>query len=251
MRYDLEVLSEGKTIDKPLSFELTYKDIYSGIDNLWSVLFTTGYLTQRGRNMDGTYRLAIPNREIRRVFREQVQKWFLKKIEGGLLELYKAFDNSKAEEIEKQITACLKESISFMDGGNTEEQKEASYHMLLIGMVQGHPGWLVKSNREAGGGAYREAISNGTAELAGATLGTHADTRGRADIIIIDRLKNSGIIIEVKHTNDEKELQAKAEEACQQIKDMNYNEYFIGFQIDKTEEYGIAFCGKTCKVLKK
>lgn len=73
-RYDLEMLSEGKTVDKPLSFELTYKDIYSGIDNLWSVLFTTGYLTQRGRNADGTYRLAIPNREIRRVFREQVQK---------------------------------------------------------------------------------------------------------------------------------------------------------------------------------
>ncbi|MCC8050294.1 MAG: AAA family ATPase [Clostridiales bacterium] len=74
-RYDLEDLSEGKTVDKPLSFELTYKDIYSGIENLWSVLFTTGYLTQRGRNEDGTWRLAIPNREIRRVFREQVQKW--------------------------------------------------------------------------------------------------------------------------------------------------------------------------------
>ncbi|MCD7833118.1 MAG: ATP-binding protein [Lachnospiraceae bacterium] len=224
-RYDLEVLSEGNTVDKPLSFELTYKDIYSGIDNLWSVLFTTGYLTQRGRNKDGTYRLAIPNREIRRVFREQVQKWFLREIEGGLQELYRAFDDSKAEEIEKQITVCLKKSISFMDGGNTEEQKEASYHMLLIGMVQGHPGWLVKSNREAG--------------------------KGRADIIIINRLKKSGIIIEVKHTDDESKLQARAEKACQQIKDMNYDDYFTGFQINKIEEYGIAFCGKMCKVLKK
>ncbi|MCC8050288.1 MAG: hypothetical protein LIP10_06445 [Clostridiales bacterium] len=72
----------------------------------------------------------------------------MRKIEGGLQELYKVFDDSKAEEIEKQITACLKESISFMDGGSTEKQKESSYHMLLIGMLQGHPGWLVKSNRE-------------------------------------------------------------------------------------------------------
>ncbi|MCD8348504.1 MAG: PD-(D/E)XK nuclease domain-containing protein [Lachnospiraceae bacterium] len=111
-----------------------------------------------------------------------------------------------------------------MDGGNTEEQKEASYHMLLIGMAQGRSGWLVKSNREAG--------------------------KERADIIIINRSKNAGIIIEVKHTNDEKELQTKAEEACQQIKDMNYRDYFLGFQINKVEEYGIAFCGKICKVLK-
>ncbi len=142
-------------------------------------------------------------------------------------------------------------SISFMDGGNTEEQKESSYHMLLIGMAQGRPGWLVKSNREAGGGAHREAILNGTAELAGATSGARADTRGRADIIITDRLKNSGIIIEVKHTDDERKLQTKAEEACKQIKDMDYTEYFLGFRINKIEEYGIAFCGKTCKVLKK
>ncbi|MCD8104801.1 MAG: ATP-binding protein [Lachnospiraceae bacterium] len=224
-RYDLEVLSEGKTIDKPLSFEFTYKDIYSGIDNLWSVLFTTGYLTQRGRNQDETWRLAIPNREIRRVFREQVQKWFLRRIEGGLQDLYKAFDDGMADKIEDCINLCLKESISFMDGGNSEEQKESSYHMLLLGMVQGRPGWLVKSNREAG--------------------------KGRADIIIINRLNNSGVIIEVKHTEDAGKLQAKAGEACRQIKDMDYNEYFLGFQINKIEEYGIAFCGKICKVLKK
>ncbi|MCC8067183.1 MAG: ATP-binding protein [Clostridiales bacterium] len=222
-RYDMEVLSEGETVDKFLSFELTYKDIYSGIDNLWSVLFTTGYLTQRGRNEDGTYRLAIPNREVLRVFRDQVQRWFLRKNEGSLQELYKAFDEGKADRIEECINCCLKESISFMDGGNTEELKEASYHMLLIGMAKGHPGWLVKSNREAG--------------------------KGRADIIVINRLKNSGIIIEVKHTNDNRQLCAKAEEACSQIKDMNYNEYFLGFQINEIEEYGIAFSGKECKVL--
>ncbi len=222
-RYDLELLSEGKTVDKALAFELTYMDIYSGIDNLWSVLFTMGYLTQRGQNKDGTYRLAIPNREILRVFGEQVKKWFLIKIEGGLQEFYKAFDEGRTDKIEESINLCLKESISFMDGGNTEEQKESAYHMLLIGMAQGRPGWLIKSNREAG--------------------------KGRADIIIINRLKNEGIVIEVKHTDDENKLITKANEACKQIKDMNYSEYFLGFQIDRIEEYGIAFSGKKCKIL--
>ncbi|MCD7736810.1 MAG: ATP-binding protein [Lachnospiraceae bacterium] len=222
-RHDLEVLSGGATVDKELSFELTYKDIYSSIDNLWSVLFTTGYLTVRGRNADGTYRLAIPNREILRVFGEQVKRWLLTQIEGGLQELYRAFDVGKAEEIEKYINICLKESISFMDGGNTEEQKEASYHTLLVGMAKGRRNWIVKSNREAG--------------------------KGRADIILIDRQKNEGIIIEVKHTDDVKSLNAKAEEACHQIRERNYREYFPDFRIDRVKEYGIAFCGKECRVL--
>ncbi len=223
-RYELEILSQGGCVDKELSFEQTYKDIYSDINNLWSILFTTGYLTQRGRNDDGTYRLAIPNREIRNVFANQIEKWFMTKVEGGLQELYHAFDNGKAEEIEKCMNICLKESISFMDGGNTEEQKESSYHTLLIGMAKGRRGWVVKSNREAG--------------------------RGRADIVIINRLKNEGIIIEVKHTDDNKKLLEKAKAACKQIKDMSYSDFLMGFQIDKVEEYGIAFCGKECKVLK-
>ncbi len=224
-RYDLEVLSEGNTVDRTLTFELTYKDIYIGVDNLWSVLFATGYLTQRGRNADGTYRLAIPNREIRRVFANQIQKWFLVKIEGGLQELYQAFDEGNADKIQKCINDCLKESISFMDGGNTEEQKESAYHMLLVGMMQGRAGWVIKSNREAG--------------------------KGRADIIIINRLINEGIVIEVKHTDDDNKLHAKAEAACRQIEDMDYKEYFMGFRINKIEEYGIAFSGKECKVLKR
>ncbi|MCC8029929.1 MAG: AAA family ATPase [Lachnospiraceae bacterium] len=100
-RYDLEVLSEGGCVDKELNFERTYQDIYSSTDNLWSLLFTAGYLTQRGRNEDGTWRLAIPNREIRKVFADQIRIWFMQKIDGGLQELYKAFDSGKADEIEK------------------------------------------------------------------------------------------------------------------------------------------------------
>ncbi|MCD8129759.1 MAG: ATP-binding protein [Lachnospiraceae bacterium] len=223
-RYDLEVLSEGGYVDKKLNFEQSYKDLYSSVDNLWSVLFAAGYLTQRGRNEDGTWRLAIPNREIRRIFAAQIEKWFMVKMEGGLQELYRAFDEGKAEEIEQNINICLKESISFMDGGNTEEMKETAYHTLLVGMAKGRRGWIVKSEREAG--------------------------RGRADIIIVNRLRNEGIIIEVKHADDRKKLQAKSEEALQQIRDMNYSEYFLGFHIDRIEEYGIAFSGKECRVLR-
>lgn len=144
--------------------------------------------------------------------------------EGGLQELYRAFDEGKPKKIEKNINACLKESISFMDGGNTEEMKETAYHTLLVGMAKGRRGWIVKSEREAG--------------------------RGRADIIIVNRLRNEGIIIEVKHTDDRKKLQAKSEEVLQQIRDMNYGEYFLGFQTDRIEEYGIAFSGKECRVLR-
>ncbi|MCD8019169.1 MAG: ATP-binding protein [Clostridiales bacterium] len=172
-RYDLETLSEGKCVDKEISHELTYKDIGESIDNLWSVLFTTGYLTQRGRNEDGTYKLAIPNSEVRSIFNQQIKKWFFASVEGGLQGLYKAIDSGTVEVIEEQINLCLKTSISFMDGGNTEEMKESFYHGLLLGLVKGRRGWVVKSNREA--------------------------RNGRADIILIDRSKNTGIVLEVKH----------------------------------------------------
>ncbi|MCD8118332.1 MAG: ATP-binding protein [Lachnospiraceae bacterium] len=224
-RYEMELLSQGGTVDKELSFELTYGDIYSSIDNLWSVLFTAGYLTQRGRNEDGTYRLSIPNRELLKVFAGQIQKWFMEKMEGGLQSFYRAFENGDAKEIEDCIDMCLKESISFMDGGNTEEQKESWYHAFVLGMAKGRRGWVVKSNREAG--------------------------KGRADIILIERLKNKGIIIEVKHTDDAGKLKEKAEEACDQIRDTNYDEFFLGFSIGRIEEYGMAFSGKKCMVLKR
>ncbi len=96
-RSDLEVLSEGRFVDREISSELTYQDMGNNIDNLWSVLFTTGYLTQHGRNEDGTYRLAIPNREVRSIFDQQLKKWFLTKVEGGLGELYQALDSGVAE----------------------------------------------------------------------------------------------------------------------------------------------------------
>ncbi|MCC8015436.1 MAG: ATP-binding protein [Eubacterium sp.] len=223
-KQDLEILSEGGSVDKELSFELTYKDIDSSIENLWSILFTTGYLATQGRNADGTYKLAIPNREILRVFSEQVKKWFLRKIEGGLDDLYKAIDSGKIDEIENHINACMQESISFMDGGNTEEQKESWYHALLVGMMKGCKGWVVKSNREAG--------------------------NGRADIILTDRIKHKGIIIEVKYAKTLSMLEKRALKGLQQIADKKCDEFFLGDDITNISKYGIAFNKRSCKVVK-
>ncbi|MCD8122274.1 MAG: ATP-binding protein [Clostridiales bacterium] len=223
-RSDLEVLSEGRFVDREISSELTYQDMGNNIDNLWSVLFTTGYLTQHGRNEDGTYRLAIPNREVRSIFDQQLKKWFLTKVEGGLKELYQAIDSGVAETIEERINACLVESVSFMDGGNTEVQKESFYHGLLLGMMKGRRGWIVKSNREAG--------------------------NGRADIILIDRFQNAGIIMEVKVAGRSAALEEKAQEGLRQMEDRRYDEYFLGYDIARISKYGIAFWQRKCRVAK-
>ncbi|MCD8069022.1 MAG: ATP-binding protein [Lachnospiraceae bacterium] len=223
-RCELEELSRGECVNQEISPELTYKDIGESIDNLWSVLFTTGYLTQRGRNEDGTWRLAIPNREVRNIFDRQIKIWFRKRVEGGLPELYKALDIGEPDIVERCINDCLKESISFMDGGNTKEEKESFYHGLLLGMLRGRRGWVIKSNREAG--------------------------NGRADIILTDREGEKGVIIEVKYADDLSDLKAKAQEGLDQANDRRYGEYFIDSGVESILQYGIAFRKKNCKVVK-
>ncbi|MCD7819678.1 MAG: ATP-binding protein [Lachnospiraceae bacterium] len=222
-RADLEDLSEGKTIDKELQMELTYADIDRDIDNLWSVLFTTGYLTYHGRNEDGSWQLAIPNREIHDLFDRQIKAWFFAHIEGGMEPLYKAFDSQNIEEIEKCINACMTDSISFMDSGNTDEIRETFYHGLLLGILRARRGWMVKSNREAG--------------------------RGRADIILTDRVRQCGHIIEVKYARNFQSLENRAQAGLQQIYDTGYDDYFSDSDIQTIYHYGIAFHQKKCKVV--
>ncbi|MCD8324544.1 MAG: ATP-binding protein [Clostridiales bacterium] len=221
-RADLELLSEGKSIAKDLRMELTYAELDRDIENLWSVLFTTGYLTYRGQNEDGLYLLSIPNREIHNLFDRQIRDWFYTRIEDGLQPLFQAFDEHNIGEIEACINACMMESVSFMDGGNTDEMKETFYHGLLLGMLRGRRGWLVKSNREAG--------------------------NGRADIILIDRLRQCGHIVEVKYARTCSSLENRAREGLRQIGEARYDEYFSGLGISAIYCYGIAFCQKKCKV---
>ncbi len=220
-RHELEELAEGKSVDKELHMELTYAELDKNIDNLWSILFMTGYLTHCGQNEDGTYRLIIPNREIRSIFGRQIKDWFFEKIGGSLQELFDAFEENSAEKVEACLNSYLRESISFMDGGNSDSQKETFYHGLLLGMLRGCRNWIVKSNREVGS--------------------------GRADIILADPYNNCGYIIEVKYAHTAAELDEKAESGLKQIVDKDYDDFFLDFDIDRIYHYGIAFYRKKCR----
>ncbi|MCD7805939.1 MAG: ATP-binding protein, partial [Lachnospiraceae bacterium] len=221
-RAELEELSEGKSIDKDVRLDLTYAELDQDIDHLWSILFSTGYLTYTGRNEDGSYQLKIPNREINHLFGHQIKDWFQNRVEGGLQPLFRAFDEHNAADIESAINACLTDSISFMDGRNTDEMKETFYHGLLLGLLRGRRGWRVKSNREAG--------------------------NGRADIILLDRTRQCGYIIEVKYARNSSLLTNQAQNALRQIDERAYGEYFSDEDISGIYHYGIAFCQKRCRV---
>ena len=193
---------------------------------MWSVLFTTGYLTQDGMTEDGAYRLVIPNREVREVFRLQIQEWFKKSVFSNterLTAFWKAFETGDTGEIENYLNRVLSNSISVFDTKARNEEKESSYHNLLVGILTGNADWLVKSNVEAG--------------------------EGFADIIVETDDPDAGIIAELKYTKDLKEMNQACRKALNQIKDRRYQEYLLNDDRSDILLYGIAFCKKRCKVL--
>ncbi len=230
-RQQIGELIDGKSIFKKIQLDLTYPEIATNIDNLWSVLFTTGYLTQRGQDKYGNFELVIPNREIRAIFVEKIDKWFEDKVLSdisGLRELISAFLEEDEIAIEECLNDSLDDLISYLDGGKNFELKESFYHGLLLGMLRSNSNWHVKSNREAG--------------------------RGRADIIVFPQRRDkncSAFIIEVKYTNEYKMLEKKAKEALKQIELRQYDKYFGRSKPKKIVHYGIAFFGKDCCVVKK
>ena len=152
---EIERLIAGETIEKTIRMELTYDEIDNSIDNLWSILFTTGYLTQKGKSKGGIYQLLIPNREVREVYILQIQEWFEKSLFSNVDQLqsfWKSFAVGNIEEIEKYLNRVLSNSISVFDTKGRNEEKESSYHNLLTGILTGNADWLVKSNVEAGEG---------------------------------------------------------------------------------------------------
>ncbi|MCD7709352.1 MAG: ATP-binding protein [Clostridiales bacterium] len=227
-RDEMEGLLKGRSVTKTYKGDLTYRELYDEIDNVWSMLLTTGYLTCRKQNDDGTCEMSITNREIADVFRKEIEQWFKSRVKGqakaGRYEdLYQALEDGDAAYAEGVIQDCLMESMSFMDGGKTAEQKEAFYHGMLLGIFTGCQAWLVKSNREAG--------------------------KGRADIIATMRSTKTGIIVEVKRTDDPDGIDALAETALAQIGERDYSAYFQRANaVDTLRKYGIAFCGKECRV---
>lgn len=225
-RNEIEQLIAGNAIEKMLRLDLTYDEIDNSIENLWSVLFTTGYLTQAGMTEDGAYRLVIPNREICEVFKLQIQEWFKKSIFSNTEQLtafWKAFEEGNTDGVEMYLNRIMSNSISVFDIKTGEGKKEISYHNLLVGILTGNADWLVKSNVEAG--------------------------EGFADIIVETEDPNAGIIVELKYTKNYDEMEQACKAALDQINDRRYQEYLLNDGRKDITLYGIAFCKKRCKAM--
>ena len=225
-RNEIEQLIAGNAIEKTLRLDLTYDEIDNGIENLWSVLFTTGYLTQAGMTEDGAYRLVIPNREICEVFKLQIQEWFKKSIFSNAEQLtafWKAFEEGNTDGVEMYLNRIMSNSISVFDIKTGEGKKEISYHNLLVGILTGNAEWLVKSNVEAG--------------------------EGFADIIVETEDPNAGIVVELKYAKDYNNMEQACRAALDQINDRRYQEYLLNDGRKDITLYGIAFCKKRCKAM--
>ena len=225
-RNEIEQLIAGNAIEKMLRLDLTYDEIDNSIENLWSVLFTTGYLTQAGMTEDGAYRLVIPNREICEVFKLQIQEWFKKSIFSNTEQLtafWNAFEEGNTDGVEIYLNRIMSNSISVFDIKTGEGKKEISYHNLLVGILTGNAEWLVKSNVEAG--------------------------EGFADIIVETEDPNAGIVVELKYAKDYNNMEQACRAALDQINDRRYQEYLLNDGRKDITLYGIAFCKKRCKAM--
>ena len=222
---EIERLIAGEAIEKAVRLELTYNEIDNSIDNLWSVLFTTGYLTQAGKVERGVYKLIIPNREVREVFILQIQEWFKETVvhdEKPMQAFCQAFLDGNAEEIQKRLTVILGKMISILDTKAKDDQKENFYHGLLLGLLRSEPNWLILSNAESGDGF--------------------------SDILIEPEDPDTGIVIEVKYSPTLAGMESVCEAAMNQIKEKRYDERLRNEGREHITAFGIAFCKKRCKV---
>lgn len=226
VRREIGELIEGGTVVKKIKEELTYRDMYNSIDNLWSVLFTTGYLTRRGEaaEEDGVYRLAIPNLEIRKIFIEQVMEWIQEEARKDTPKLdafCDAFPKGDTETIEALFTAFLKKTISIRDTSVRKEKKENFYHGVLLGLLSHREEWDIRSNAESGDGF--------------------------SDILIEIEEAETGIIIEVKYP-DNSSLESGCAKALKQIEEKDYEAKLRRDGMTVIFKYGIACERKRCMV---
>ena len=223
---EIERLIAGEAIEKAVRLELTYNEIDNSIDNLWSVLFTTGYLTQAGKVERSVYKLIIPNREVREVFIFQIQEWFKETVvhdEKPMQAFCHAFLNGNAEEIQKRLTVILGKMISILDTKAKDDQKENFYHGLLLGLLRSEPNWLIMSNAES--------------------------DDGFSDILIEPEDPDAGIVIEVKYSPTLAGMESVCEAAMNQIKEKRYDERLRNEGRENVTAFGIAFCKKRCRVV--
>ncbi len=224
VKREIERLIEGEAVRKEIYEELTYRDLYTSPENIWSVLFTTGYLTQMGRPEGREYQLMIPNAEIRDIFKSQIMEWFKEKVrgDGEALQLFcQALQNGDADSVEKQFTAYLKKTISIRDTYVHKGRKENFYHGILLGLLGFKSDWAVMSNRESG--------------------------EGYSDILIEIGDEEIGIVIEVKYP-DNANLEEGCRKALDQIETKNYEEQLRDEGMKTILKYGIACYKKRCRV---
>lgn len=228
---EIERLIAGEAIEKVIRLDLTYDEIENSIDNIWSVLFTTGYLTKIGevKLLDSesyAYMLVIPNKEVREVFVLQIQEWFKAVVANdndAMKLLSKAILDKDEEILARQLNIVMGRMISILDTKAPDDMKENFYHGLLLGLLRGsNPDWLIKSNRESGDGF--------------------------SDILIKPENPDLGIVIEVKYAKEFKGLDAACDAAMAQIKQKRYDETLRDEGRCDILAYGIAFCRKRCKV---
>ena len=230
-RDEIELLINGGCVKKMIHQELTYRDLDSDIDNLWSLLFTTGYLTQDGEDEEGISALAIPNREIHWIYVQQIRKWYkdeARKDVQKLKNFCRAFEENDTTAIEKGFTSYLRKTISIRDTSVKKEMKalasasENFYHGILLGLFAGMEGWKVQSNAESGD--------------------------GYSDISVEAEDREIGIVIELKYAENAA-FDSACKEALEQIHDRNYEEALVDDGMKTIYRYGIACYKKRCKVV--
>lgn len=222
---EIELLINGEPVKKIIHQELTYRDLDSDIDNLWSLLFTTGYLTQNAEDEEGISTLVIPNREIHWIYMQQIRKWFkdeTRKDTKKLENFCSAFEKNDTTTIEKELTSYLRKTISIRDTNVKKEMKENFYHGILLGLFGNMTDWKVKSNAESGD--------------------------GYSDISVEVEDKEIGIIIELKYAENAA-FDDACKEALRQIYDKNYEELLIDDGMKTIYRYGIACYKKRCSVI--
>ena len=222
---EIEKLVAGEVIAKEIHQELTYKDMYNSVDNLWSVLFTTGYLTQRGKSEGDCFCLSIPNMEIRKIFTTQIMEFFketVKKDGDTANNFCEALKNGDAAGVERQLAAYLKKTLSIRDTFVRKPMKENFYHGILLGILSFKDNWGTFSNKESGD--------------------------GYSDILVEIDEEETGIIIEVKYPDDGN-LELGCKEALRQIEKNRYEEALRDEGIEKILKYGIACYKKNCRVI--
>ena len=219
---EIERLIAGETITKTLNEQLTHNEVDASIENIWSLLYMTGYLTAVDYPDGNRYELRIPNREVRQIYMQQVLSWFNHKVESEtdkLTNLYAAFETGDVDTIKEILDEQLLDTVSFYDA------RESFYHGFLLALLSTCANWNVSSNIETG--------------------------KGRSDIIAGRKDRKVGFVVEVKDVKDEEKLESACEAALRQIDERDYTAILRRFRVKEIHKYGIAFWDKECRIAMK